>query len=47
MKAPDTLLLERRATLPVRENTAATLEDAADGRARGRVSALQQALLSR
>lgn len=47
VEAPDTLLLERRATRPAREAAAAALEDAADGRADDRVSALQQALLSR
>lgn len=42
VEAPDTLLLERRAALPVREDAAATLEAVGDGRARDRVPALQQ-----
>lgn len=45
--APDTLLLERRATREVREQAAAALLEAADGRSAAAVTEIREALLSR
>ena len=44
---PDTLLLERRATRPAREEAARAVEAAADGRATDAVGRLSRAMVSR
>ena len=47
LEEPETLLLERRATRPAREQAAAALEAASDGRGGDRLATVRDALLGR